>query len=141
MAGLGVKQYAMSGMGVFGYTAYIDSASNDISGMIISMVVSAAALAAGFILVYITYKDDEPVKKQKTSDVSAAASAGSAVASPVKGDIVALEDVKDEVFSTGAMGKVSRWNLTRERSTRRRTFDIFPYGHGDGAQRGGACFL
>lgn len=105
MAGLGVKQYAMSGMGVFGYTAYIDSASNDISGMIISMVVSAAALAAGFILVYITYKDDEPVKKQKTSDVSAAASAGGAVASPVKGDIVALEDVKDEVFSTGAMGK------------------------------------
>ena len=105
MAGLGVKQYAMSGMGVFGYTAYIDSASNDISGMIISMVVSAAALAAGFILVYITYKDDEPVKKQKTSDVSAAASAGGAVASPVKGDIVALGDVKDEVFSTGAMGK------------------------------------
>lgn len=107
MAGLGVKQYAMAGMGVFGYTGYIDMANNDISGMIISMVVSAISLAAGFILVFLTYKDDAPVKKQTAVDVSASAnaSAGGLVASPLKGSVVALENVKDEVFSTGAMGK------------------------------------
>ncbi len=71
---LGVKSYQMAGMGVFGYTAYIDSANNDISGMVISMVVSALALVAAFVLVYLTYKDDAPAKKE-TASSSASASA------------------------------------------------------------------
>lgn len=103
LAALGVKCYQMAGMGVFGYTAYIDAANNDISGMVTALIISGLSVVAGFILVYLTYKDDVPVKKEK----AAAASAGTtgAVASPVKGNVVALEDVKDEVFSTGAMGK------------------------------------
>lgn len=107
LAALGVKCYQMAGMGVFGYTAYIDAASNDISGMVTAIIISALAVVAGFVLVYLTYKDDEPVKKEKTAGTSAAASAGGAgaVASPVKGDVVALGNVKDEVFSTEAMGK------------------------------------
>lgn len=100
---LGVKSYQMAGMGVFGYTAYIDTANNDISGMVIAMVVSALSLVAAFVLVYLTYKDDEPVKK-KTDSASSAGATGP-VAAPVKGEVVALENVKDEVFSTGAMGK------------------------------------
>lgn len=107
LAALGVKCYQMAGMGVFGYTAYIDAASNDISGMVTAIIISALAVVAGFVLVYLTYKDDEPVKKEKTAGTSAAASAGGAgaVASPVKGNVVALGNVKDEVFSTEAMGK------------------------------------
>lgn len=107
LAALGVKCYQMAGMGVFGYTAYIDAASNDISGMVTAIIISALAVVAGFVLVYLTYKDDEPVKKEKTAGTSAAASAAGAgaVASPVKGDVVALGNVKDEVFSTEAMGK------------------------------------
>lgn len=107
LAALGVKCYQMAGMGVFGYTAYIDAASNDISGMVTAIIISALAVVAGFVLVYLTCKDDEPVKKEKTAGTSAAASAGGAgaVASPVKGDVVALGNVKDEVFSTEAMGK------------------------------------
>ncbi len=104
---LGVKSYQMAGMGVFGYTAYIDSANNDISGMVISMVVSALALVAAFVLVYLTYKDDAPAKKETASSSASASAAGKAgtVESPVKGNVMALENVKDEVFSTGAMGK------------------------------------
>lgn len=97
----------MAGLGVFGYTAYIDTANNDISGMVISMVVSALALVAAFVLVYLTYKDDAPAKKETASSSASASAAGKAstVESPVKGSVVALENVKDEVFSTGAMGK------------------------------------
>lgn len=104
---LGVKSYQMAGLGVFGYTAYIDTANNDISGMVISMVVSALALVAAFVLVYLTYKDDAPAKKETASSSASASAAGKAstVESPVKGSVVALENVKDEVFSTGAMGK------------------------------------
>lgn len=107
LAGLGVKCYQMAGMGVFGYTAYIDTVNNDISGMIAALIISGLALVAGFILVYITYTDDVPVKKSAAAAPTETASAGGtgAVASPVKGDVVALENVKDEVFSTGAMGK------------------------------------
>lgn len=104
---LGVKCYQMAGMGVFGYTAYIDTVNNDISGMVIAMVISALALVAAFVLVYLTYKDDEPAKKETASKTPAASGAGALgpVAAPVKGEIVALDQVKDEVFSTGAMGK------------------------------------
>ncbi len=104
---LGVKCYQMAGLGVFGYTAYIDTANNDISGMVISMVVSALALVAAFVLVYLTYKDDAPAKKETASSSASASAAGKAgtVESPVKGNVMALENVKDEVFSTGAMGK------------------------------------
>ncbi len=107
LTSLGVKCYQMAGLGVFGYTAYIDSANNDISGMVISMVVSALALVAAFVLVYLTYKDDAPAKKETASSSASASAAGKAgtVESPVKGNVMALENVKDEVFSTGAMGK------------------------------------
>lgn len=107
LTSLGVKYYQMAGLGVFGYTAYIDTANNDISGMVISMVVSALALVAAFVLVYLTYKDDAPAKKETASSSASASAAGKAgtVESPVKGNVMALENVKDEVFSTGAMGK------------------------------------
>ena len=107
LTSLGVKCYQMAGLGVFGYTAYIDTANNDISGMVISMVVSALALVAAFVLVYLTYKDDAPAKKETASSSASASAAGKAgtVESPVKGNVMALENVKDEVFSTGAMGK------------------------------------
>lgn len=90
----------MAEMGVFGYTAYIDSANNDISGMVISMVVSALALVAAFVLVYLTYKDDAPAKKETASSSASASAAGKAgtVESPVKGNVMALENVKDEVL-------------------------------------------
>ena len=73
----------------------------------ISMVVSALALVAAFVLVYLTYKDDAPAKKETASSSASASAAGKAgtVESPVKGNVMALENVKDEVFSTGAMGK------------------------------------
>lgn len=58
----GVTSYTSAGMGVFGYTAYINTITNDISGMITSIVLSLVSVAAAFVLTFITYHD-EPAKK------------------------------------------------------------------------------
>lgn len=61
----GVHTYQMAGMGVFGYTAYINTAANDISGMVASIVISAIAVVLGFVLVYFTYSDEPAKSKTK----------------------------------------------------------------------------
>ena len=59
----GVTSYTSAGMGVFGYTAYINTFTNDISGMITSIILSLVSVAAAFVLTFITYSD-EPAKKK-----------------------------------------------------------------------------
>lgn len=61
----GVTSYESAGMGIFGYTAYINTIQNDISGMIWAIVWSAIAVVGGFVAVYFTYsEDDEPAKSK-----------------------------------------------------------------------------
>lgn len=62
----GVTSYQSAGMGVFGYTAYINTITNDISGMIWSIVWSLVAVVLAFILVWFTYSD-EPAKSKAKS--------------------------------------------------------------------------
>ena len=59
----GVTSYTSAGMGVFGYTAYINTFTNDISGMITSIILSLVSVAAAFVLTFLTYSD-EPAKKK-----------------------------------------------------------------------------
>jgi len=59
-----VTSYTQAGTGVFGYTAYINTITNDISGMIVSIVVSLLAVVMAFVAVYFTYSD-EPAKSKK----------------------------------------------------------------------------
>ncbi len=58
----GVTSYTSAGLGVFGYTAYINTMTNDISGMIWAIVLSLVSVAAAFVLTFVTYHD-EPAKK------------------------------------------------------------------------------
>ena len=87
--------------------------------IIVAFAGIAISMAVGFVLTMIVYKD----KTQE--DVSAAGGAAIdaagevkkaaaepkskdeklAVASPLKGKVVELKDVKDEAFSSGALGK------------------------------------
>jgi PTS system beta-glucosides-specific IIC component len=107
MAG-GVTSYSMAGMGVFAYTGYINTATNDLSGAILTVVVTLLAMVAGIISELIFYKD-APAKKAENKPAASAGAAGAAkggtVAAPVTGKVIALSDVKDEAFSSGAMGQ------------------------------------
>lgn len=102
----GVTQYTMAGLGVFGYTAYINIAANDASGMIISIVISLIGVVAGFVAEMLFYKADEP-KQEAAGSTAAAVSAkqGGSVAAPVSGEVKALSEVEDEAFSSGALGQ------------------------------------
>lgn len=102
----GVVQYTMAGLGIFGYTAYINTATNDASGMITSIVISLIGVVAGFVSEFIFYKADEPKKEEAGSTASAgSATKGGSVAAPVSGEVKELSEVEDEAFSSGALGQ------------------------------------
>ena len=102
MCTMGVKAYQMAGMGVFAYPAYVNTATNDTSGMIIAIVVSLACVVAGFVSELLFYKDDAPAKKETKSEGGAKAEV---IAAPINGELKALSEIEDAAFSSGAMGK------------------------------------
>ncbi len=102
LCALGVRAYQMAGMGVFGYTAYFSG--SDGSKAIIAVVISLLCVVAGFISEFIFYKDD--VKKTDAPKAAPADGGKDEVfAAPVKGDMIALSEVKDEAFAGGLMGQ------------------------------------
>ncbi len=122
VAMLGVKLFIFGGLGVFQYPCFIDPATNDLSGMYNGMIVSAVAFAVGFGLSFPLYKDEAPAPAAAAAAAAPTpAPAPSAqpaapvveekkiereiLKSPLTGNIVALADVPDEVFSSGLLGK------------------------------------
>lgn len=124
---MGAKYYIVPGMGIFGYTAFVNTANGDFMGMIWAVIVSVIALVLGTVLVYLTYKDEEPVKKTVVGTVehetkkdvtdnqradtgkmeaeAAAAREEITVYAPLSGTVIPLNEVKDEAFSSGALGQ------------------------------------
>ncbi|SFD35849.1 PTS system beta-glucoside-specific IIA component, Glc family /PTS system beta-glucoside-specific IIB component, Glc family /PTS system beta-glucoside-specific IIC component, Glc family [Enterococcus casseliflavus] len=113
-----VTGYAMGGMGIFLYPAYIDPATGSFHSVIHLAIGTVIAIVASFIIMmllkvptlYTTV--DSPVDGQATPATPApeaktvsASVKDETVKSPVNGQVVALADVEDKVFSSGAMGK------------------------------------
>ncbi|MFS1031712.1 beta-glucoside-specific PTS transporter subunit IIABC [Enterococcus casseliflavus] len=113
-----VTGYAMGGMGIFLYPAYIDPATGSFHSVIHLAIGTVIAIVASFIIMmllkvptlYTTV--DSPVDGQATPAAPApevktvsASVKDETVKSPVTGQVVALADVEDKVFSSGAMGK------------------------------------
>ena len=107
-----VTGYAMGGMGIFLYPAYIDPATGSFHSVIHLAIGTVIAIVASFIIMmllkvptlYTTV--DSPVDGQATPAKTVSASVkDETVKSPVTGQVVALADVEDKVFSSGAMGK------------------------------------
>lgn len=110
---LGVRDYQMAGMGVFSYTMFLNPDNKDVKPMIIGIIVSIICVIVSFILEMIFYKDGDKNSSKKevknNSDINlkteAAKKTKVSIAAPIKGNVVALADVKDEVFSSESMGK------------------------------------
>ena len=113
-----VTGYAMGGMGIFLYPAYIDPATGSFHSVIHLAIGTVIAIVASFIIMmllkvptlYTTV--DSPVDGQATpappapeAKTVSASVKDETVKSPVTGQVVALADVEDKVFSSGAMGK------------------------------------
>ena len=85
-----------------------------LNGQVLKYVIMVlVTLALGFVLTWLFGYKEEEAEAQKevvAEDIASAESAPVAlqaetIAAPLKGEVVALENVNDPVFSSGAMGK------------------------------------
>ena len=121
LAATGAKYYVVPGMGVFGYPAFMNTVTKEYQGVIWAVLVSVAALIAGSILVYLTYKDEDgAVQRRKrqaevmTKKISSEGEVPTnaeenertiSICAPLTGNVIPLSEVKDEAFSSGALGQ------------------------------------
>lgn len=100
---MGCRSYSMGGLGVFGLPVFIDPATNSAYSLLWVVLAMLVAMAVGFILTFITYKDDAPVKSMTTG--KAGTNKTEKVSAPLSGKIMELTEIEDEAFSTGALGQ------------------------------------
>lgn len=108
---IGVQAYQMGGLGIFRYTSMI-SPEGDIKLAIYSMLLDAAAIIAGFAIAYLLgFDDDEPTVALNKDDAKKQVSgqgkkiSKEEVVSPVKGNVLPLNQAKDPVFAEGVVGR------------------------------------
>lgn len=66
----------------------------------------AVAMVVAFVATYITYHDDAPQNDEaKIEKKGTKTAANQVIASPLTGEVKALEEVEDEAFSSGALGQ------------------------------------
>lgn len=99
------RKFILGGMGIFELPNMMNP-DGTMGNIIIAFIGIGISMAAGFLLTMIFYKDKEG--KADNMAVSPANAAEKAekiiVASPLTGKVVKLADVKDEAFSSGALG-------------------------------------
>lgn len=103
-----VTGYIIGGLGIFGIPSYINPEGIDFGfyGALISIVV---AFIAGLVLTLL-FGGINKEQKATTETTSAASEVAATkvqneeVVSPLNGEVIALSDVKDAAFSSGALG-------------------------------------
>lgn len=100
---LSVKLYMFGGLGIFGYPTFIDTQTGDMSGMYGGMIASAVSFVFGLVVTAVIYRDE--AKEMPAIEVVKAQGSREIIKAPVAGNIVALEDVPDEAFAAGVLGK------------------------------------
>lgn len=100
---LNFRKFSMGGMGIFEFPAMVspDGSLDNLwvafAGVILTMIIA-------FILMFVTFKD----KKEETVEIAPNPSAllkDADIVSPLSGKRIALEEVEDGAFSSGALGK------------------------------------
>lgn len=118
---LGVNTYILGGLGVFGYTNFLNPAETGLGLMPWIIAISIAALVFSAVVTYLVgfgtlFEDDEKATTQGVESKPAAEGAvieangetyieKEVLASVMEGNIIPLSQVKDEAFASGAMGK------------------------------------
>ncbi len=101
----GTAAYAMGGLGIFSIPVMIPATGVDLAfyGAFIGM---AVATVVALVLTMVFHKEEATVESQAQEVAqSVSEQVGFPVSAPLKGEVVSLETVRDEVFSSGAMGK------------------------------------
>jgi PTS system beta-glucosides-specific IIC component len=118
---LRVNTYILGGLGVFGYTNFLNPAEAGWGMMPWVILISLAGLVFGAVVTYIVgfgtlFEDDKTATAQGVESESATEGAviqangetyieKEVLASVMEGNVIPLNEVKDEAFASGAMGK------------------------------------
>ncbi len=111
---IGANGYVIGGLGVFGITNFLNPAGGN-NGTVLGVVaIIVGTTILGFVLTYLAgfgklFEDDVIVAETNNEGIIDSGNevyiGKDSIESPLKGSIVPLSDVKDEAFSSGAMGK------------------------------------
>ncbi|NGZ75769.1 beta-glucoside-specific PTS transporter subunit IIABC [Saccharibacillus alkalitolerans] len=102
---MGTVGYRTGGLGIFGIPSYLgpNGIDNGFLGAVIGISVS---FVVGTLLTLFLFKDEKTAPEDnKPSQKTDSLIKQETVGSPMKGNVIALSAIKDEAFSTGAMGK------------------------------------
>ncbi|WP_088815996.1 MULTISPECIES: beta-glucoside-specific PTS transporter subunit IIABC [Listeria] len=103
-----VKSYIMGGLGIFGFPNFIKPGSPVDSTMLAAIIAVVVAFILGFILTYVFGFKDPANAEATTENVPRETETlieREVLVSPIEGDVITLAEVKDEAFSSGALGK------------------------------------
>jgi PTS system beta-glucosides-specific IIC component len=99
---MGTNMYMIGGLGIFGIPGFLGPNGME-SGFYGSISAAVGGFLIGFVLMLFTkLEDKEEVQKAKEETPLVKQEI---VVSPVKGEVRPLSEVKDEAFSSGALGK------------------------------------
>ena len=136
MAMFSVKLYMFGGLGIFGYPTFIDPKTGELAGRYGGMIASAVSFAFGLIVTAVIYRDAPAAEAMAVAAGSSKAKVGKEIIkAPVAGALVSLEDVPDEAFATGALGKGIAINPSEGRIVAPAdctVMTLFPTGHAIG---------
>ena len=105
-----VKNYTFGLVSLLSLPSFIPQDTQDMSGLIAAAIGTAVAFGAAFVLTFVLRFEDQPNPADtdtEKSKVPAPSITNERVvlSSPLAGRVVPLNEVKDQVFSSGAMGK------------------------------------
>ena len=102
----GCRGFSMGGLGIFALPSHINPEGIDKNfyGMVLAMV---SGIIAGFLMMYFTKLSPEDMTDGKIENIENKdiLVKQEVINSPIKGNVLALNEVKDEVFSAGLLGK------------------------------------
>lgn len=135
-----VKNYTFGLVSLLSLPSFIPQDTQDMSGLIVAAIGTAVAFGAAFVLTFVLRFEDQPNPADtdtEKSKVPAPSITNERVvlSSPLAGRVVPLNEVKDQVFSSGAMGKgiaIDPANGTLVAPADGTITTLFPTGHAIG---------
>lgn len=106
------RKFMMGGMGIFEFPAMIEP-DGSMGNLIVAVAGVALTMVIAFAATMLLYKEPEAAEDQKGTEPEKTPEKGpesgilkkSGIASPVKGRVLKLSDIKDEAFASGVLGK------------------------------------
>lgn len=95
--------YTLGGLGIFGFTGYINTSNGDASGVLYAAIAALVAMVVSFVLTMVTYRDED--KSSQSKVVTGSHNKVTNIVSPVTGEVKDLSKVEDDAFASGALGK------------------------------------